>query len=261
MAARRLPRSGPRSGGKRRGSLSTSGSAKRTEPAKRARARRKSQPRVAGRERGASPRRAAAKVKAKARTKSGKSKKKDTRIGKVSTAKKLAKRVTSKKSPVKSSAKKKVTAKKVAAKRPAKRKRVVSPTRGQKSAITRARLRFIELGPPPKTRVPAAQKVAYELRKESLAKSLAKSLEKAGYSGASIRARLGWITRYLETRGRVRTLILGTMIDAQTREGWYVLRGMLEERDSRFQRFIALAQREGMSRVAAVNEWFSPKML
>ena len=278
MAARRLPRTKTAKKRKKRvvaarliDTRIRSGGSKKPSPAT-------SGPR-SGEKRGASPRLVAAKSKARI-AKQGKSKKKTSTRTTI-----VRKRTQSR--PKKVAAAKKAAAKKVVAKRSAKKKRVVRPatsgprsgvkrgaslgkkkskrvvrpTPNQQSAITRARRRLIEMGIPPKIDEPAARRAIYERRKQALINSL----ENAGYSGASIRARLGWITRYRETiRERVsmtRTAILGTLLDGRTREGWYVLRAMIEERDSRFRRFIAAAQREGMNYVAAVNEWFSPKML
>ena len=207
------------------------------------------------------------KKRSAAKTKGGGAKKVDTRIRRprkptrVSAPKKRARART----PALPPPKKRRPVRRPTSRRPKTRpkvasakKRSIRPTGKQQAAITRARLRFLTSRPPT---TPGRQEI-YDRNRAALIQSLLN----AGYSPASVRARVGWITRL---RGTVRVRVaqariaaLGTArLTGRTREDWYTLRAMIEERDDRYARFLAAAKREGLSLEQAKDEWFSPDML
>ena len=168
--------------------------------------------------------------------------------------------VAPKKVPKRSAAPKKVPKRSVAPKRPTSRvetrKKRVTPAR--RAAVTRALDRYFELPSQPRTQ---QQK---DLRKKRR-RELVATLERAGFSDASIRARIGWITRRRNQRGR-------TLADAQaralgrttplhggeSRENWTTLRGHLTAFSPEFQSFIEDAEDMGVGYDEAVDRWFSP---
>ena len=185
------------------------------------------------------------------------------------------KKIASKRSAVsqpKARSKSKAAAKRSTAKKRAavkKRPRVVRPTPAQRGSITRATNVLVELGTP-RTWWRQSLKDLYARRRASLVGTL----ERAGYSPESIRARLGAITQR-RNRERVRVAVarlsaLGTaLLDRKTRAGTWVepdrasiLRSMITERDERFLEFLRTVQDElGLDYQEAVNEWFSPKVM
>ena len=149
----------------------------------------------------------------------------------------------------------------ISAERKRKARKVVKTTAKQRSAITKAVRGLESLGPiTPRT---TAQSLEIHARRRA---QLIRTLEKAGFSSASIRARLGWIRRRQNDLrrmvARARLQALGTsLIDGRTREGWYTLTAMIEQRDVRFVQFVASAGQLGLSYTEAKDEWYSPTML
>lgn len=254
----------------------------KVKPAKRGKlpTKRTLRKRITGRTRKRAPNTRIAPKKAAAK----KSAAKKTASKKIATKKRVSKPIVSKKRAVKKPAVKKrtlpvrqVRPKRVARRRPAppitrrrpappikrraKRRpppRVVRLSRTQQSAITRAANLVVGASPP----TTAALQAEFNRKRAALIRTLAK----VGYSPASIRARLGWVTRQRSAAmvrvGRARIASLGTaLLTGQTRDGWYTLRTMIEENDTRFLRFVDAAQREGLTLEQAKDEWFSPSMI
>ena len=131
-------------------------------------------------------------------------------------------------------------------------------TPARRAAVTRALQRFLEL--PSKPRRLKQVELQATRRRELVA-----TLDRAGFSEASIRARIGWITRRRNARGR-------TLADAQaralgraaplhggvSRENWNVLRAHLTQVTSEFQSYIEDAEDMGVGYDEAVDRWFSP---
>lgn len=201
------------------------------------------------------------------------------------------KRVTGRRPPKKQAAKKQ-TAKKRAAKRPAsaasvkrtsakkkpapKKKRAAAkkkraarasrPTPRQQREIARLVRELVNF-PIQRKWFSPARLAQWRANLAALQRAFRRVLAAAGYSPRSIRAGLGWITRWRKLRrddaARVRIVALETeLLDAsKSREDWYVLSTMIRERDARFLRYMEIAQRElGLTYSEAVNEWFSPKL-
>lgn len=138
------------------------------------------------------------------------------------------------------------------------KKRVVTPA--QRAAITRTLRVFAALASP-REYTRAAQKDIYRVKRSALISALVK----AGFSSASIRARLGWITRrrnlFREDIATRRVIILGTtLLHGSDPDQRRILETMIRERDGRFLRFTQEMKKMTLEWSEIINEWFSPKV-
>ena len=134
-----------------------------------------------------------------------------------------------------------------------------TPTPRQARAIERARLAFLNLLTPRAWFRPR-QQAAWEREHDRRRAALVASLAAAGYGPASIRARVGWVTRQREARRDVVAAMheveAGTAtLDLTAKRAW------VRESDERFLSFMDRVQDElQLEYSEAINEWFSPKI-
>lgn len=139
-----------------------------------------------------------------------------------------------------------------------KKRKVISPA--QRAAITRTLRAFAAL-PTQREYTRLALKDIYRVKRSALIEALAR----AGLSPASIRARLGWITRrrnkLREDIATRRVTILGTtLLHGSDPDQRRILATMIRERDERFLRFAQDMRQMTLEWSEIVNEWFSPKV-
>lgn len=89
-------------------------------------------------------------------------------------------------------------------------------------------------------------------------------LRRYGFSEASIRARLGWITKQLgkrnENLAKEHERILGRQIHGlDGRRAWLTLQQHVTERSSALVEYLDIASDLGYSEDEAIDQWFSPE--
>lgn len=145
------------------------------------------------------------------------------------------------------------------------------PSPAQAAAVTRALRAFVELNAP-RSHTRISQQLVFIERRNALVSAL----RNAGYSEASIRARLGWITRRRNTDRARNTLVrqrvleegiddpigrlLASSLHGKNPDDRRVLQNMYERSDPRYLRFLRELMALGVDEAEAINEWFSPKI-
>ena len=202
------------------------------------------------------------------RTASKKTSFRRVRAKKATAKKTVAKTTSAKKTAAKKAAAKKAATKKAAARRPAAPRR---PTRAQLAAVIQARAAFETLAPP-RSYTRLAVEFVYIGRRTVLVSAF----RQAGFSEASIRSRLGWITR---RRNKLRVDIseirkkhlaegvktpglreLTGALHGKYEDDRRVLKNMYRKNDPRFLAFMNEMKQLGLDHAEAMNEWFSPKI-